>query len=531
MLNPVEKVRLPTPTLDSMARLLACLSPASFWSPEQIGPEIAWLEHAPFAFWLVEALRPGLLVELGTHGGFSYFSLCQAVHRLGLDSRCYAVDTWKGDEHAGFYGEEVFRQVNDHNRQYYSAFSTLIRSSFDDALPHFSDSSIDLLHVDGRHRYEDVEHDFSTWRGKLSERAVVMFHDTNVRERDFGVHRLWRELSDSLPHFEFLHGNGLGVVGLGADLPEHLRILFSLAEEPEATTHLRNSYARLGSAVTLQFKVNKQAAAAAEAAALRQELALHAAEQARLREHTARQADEIALHAAEQTRLRQQTVGQAAEIARHLAELTRLRKQAAQPASDVAALQAVIAERNGQIAHLEGRLAAVGGELDRVVAQHAGQAATLQQVTAARDALNKEVAALRSSTSWRLTGPLRRARRLLVRPSADDANSLRAAHDSHAAIAAQGVGSSPDQVRTLQLAQQVDVLRQELHFQTDRVDYALAQNEGCAELMAQLESARVTKAYWEPYRKTAPLVSVCVATSDRAELLIDRCIRSLRDQT
>jgi hypothetical protein len=37
------------------------------------------------------------------HGGFGYFFFCRAVQRLQLDARCYATDTWKGDEYAGFW--------------------------------------------------------------------------------------------------------------------------------------------------------------------------------------------------------------------------------------------------------------------------------------------------------------------------------------------------------------------------------------------------------------------------------------------
>ena len=133
------------PALERAAAPLGVyLSPASFLWPEQVGPQVAWLEHAPFAFWVLQTLRPSLIVELGTHGGFSYFSFCQAVQFLHLESRCYAIDTWKGDEHAGYYGEEVFREVQNHNQRY-SGFSTLIRSSFDAAIPHFEDNSIDLL--------------------------------------------------------------------------------------------------------------------------------------------------------------------------------------------------------------------------------------------------------------------------------------------------------------------------------------------------------------------------------------------------
>src|SRR5689334_16347594 len=103
--------------------LRACVSPASFCTPERLGPQASWLEHAPFAFWLVETLRPRVLVELGTHGGFSYFTFCQAIEYGRLETRCYAVDTWKGDEHAGFYHEDVFNDVKSHNARRYGAFS------------------------------------------------------------------------------------------------------------------------------------------------------------------------------------------------------------------------------------------------------------------------------------------------------------------------------------------------------------------------------------------------------------------------
>ncbi|HEA1146710.1 TPA: class I SAM-dependent methyltransferase, partial [Escherichia coli] len=179
-----------------------------FWRPTYLA-QSAWLEHIPFAFWLVDTLRPRNIVELGTHYGSSYFSFCQAVSKLDLETCCFAVDTWGGDEHAGLYGEEVYRQVSEYNQQHYSGFSTLIRSTFDQALEHFSQGSIDLLHIDGLHTFEAVRHDFESWLPKLSERAVVIMHDTNVRERGFGVFQLLDELKRQYPHFEFAHGHGL----------------------------------------------------------------------------------------------------------------------------------------------------------------------------------------------------------------------------------------------------------------------------------------------------------------------------------
>lgn len=226
------------------------MSPASFLYPERLAQENhvvpAWLPHVPFGFWLVEALRPTSIVELGTHTGVSYFTFCQAAQHLRLGTRCHAVDTWLGDEHTGYYGESIYEDVRAYNDARYSNFSELVRMTFDGAAADFARGSIDLLHIDGCHTYEAVRHDFETWSPKLSQRAVVLFHDTNVRERGFGVFRLWDELRDQHPHFEFLHGSGLGVLGWGPTGSADLDALLSLNQNEVLVAETRAVYERLG---------------------------------------------------------------------------------------------------------------------------------------------------------------------------------------------------------------------------------------------------------------------------------------------
>ncbi len=208
-------------------------------------PQSAWTEHIPFAFWLINSLKPDLFVELGTHYGLSYFSFCQAIQKSQLQTKCYAIDNWIGDEHAGYYDDAVFEFVNKINEPY-NSFSTLYRSTFDDAVSSFKDKSIDLLHIDGLHTYEAVKHDFYNWLPKISKTGVVVFHDTNVRERGFGVYKLWEELIKEYPHFDFNHGFGLGILGVGEKIPEKIEQLFNIGSIPAIRTAIRNVYERLG---------------------------------------------------------------------------------------------------------------------------------------------------------------------------------------------------------------------------------------------------------------------------------------------
>ncbi len=238
------------------------ISPASFWTPDYI-VESAWLEHAPFAFWLMEAHRPRVVAELGAHRGFSYCCFCQAIERLGLNARAYAIDTWKGDEHAGFYGDDVFQELSAYHERY-SSFSRLVRSTFDEALPHFEDGSVDLLHIDGQHFYDDIKRDFESWRPKLSSRGVVLFHDTNVRERGFGVFQFWSEIKGDHPSLEFVHCHGLGVLGAGGDQSSELLQFFTASKDDASARAVREAYARLGHGGTT-LASNKMHAATAEA--------------------------------------------------------------------------------------------------------------------------------------------------------------------------------------------------------------------------------------------------------------------------
>src|ERR1051325_3441223 len=218
--------------------------PVCLAQPNRLTSLTTWREHIPFAMYLVDLLRPATFVELGTHAGDSYCAICQAVKELNLGTRCFAVDTWQGDEHAGFYGADILQDLRAHHDPLYGSFSSLIQSTFDEALRHFADGSISLLHIDGYHTYEAVRHDFQSWLPKMSADGIVLFHDTNVRERNFGISRFRHELRQQYRHFEFLHGHGLGVVALGEVHSHELGALFAAKEEEKVS--VRRFFFELG---------------------------------------------------------------------------------------------------------------------------------------------------------------------------------------------------------------------------------------------------------------------------------------------
>lgn len=232
------------------------LQAASF-IPKSIKSPNAWVGHLPFAAWIIRETKPNIFVELGTHSGNSYFSFCQSVAESGISTRCYAVDTWQGDAHAGKYNDDIFNKVNAHNDEQYAGFSQLLRMTFDEALSHFSEKSIDLLHIDGLHTYEAVRQDFEAWLPKLTHDAIVLFHDTTVKDCDFGVWKFWEELKISYPNnLEFIHSNGLGVLQLnGGSSSRKLEWLHS--NEPEKQM-LINYFSSLGMLYMERFDLKNQ---------------------------------------------------------------------------------------------------------------------------------------------------------------------------------------------------------------------------------------------------------------------------------
>lgn len=224
--------------------------PIVFQEIERVVWPPSWLGHSPFALWLMESLRPKVVVELGTHTGNSFATFCQGAKFLDYQPRCYAVDTWEGDPHAGAYSQEVYPEVKQFFSEAYGSFSHLLRKTFKEALGDFEDASIDLLNIDGYHTYEATKEDFNSWLPKMSENGIVLIHDTNEFIADFGAWKFWDEIKEKYPSFSFLHSHGLGVVSVGKEIPKGMKGLFE-SDENEIG-QIRKFFSHLGSLPVLK---------------------------------------------------------------------------------------------------------------------------------------------------------------------------------------------------------------------------------------------------------------------------------------
>jgi Methyltransferase domain len=327
-----------------------CISVASFWTPIWVQPNSEWLEHASFGFWLIDALRPRVVVDLVTDG-YSHAVFCQAVQALNLSSRCYGIQ--QDNSHGTANGDDSLHALGDHIEAHYKSFSSLMRSDFEEARAHFEDGSIDLLHIDGFHSYKAVLAEYTAWRPLLSQSSVVLFHDTNT---SIGIARLWEDLAQAHKHFEFLHGLGLGVLGVGDSLPEPVEHLFACANHPEATNHLRLAYSQLGSVISVRTRCNDP--------------------QAQLRHRDLQHAQDQAALWKMELELRRQLARQS-----YLSALCSLRE------AEISAREVEIAKR-GQI---------------------------IEQLSEEKERLKVQQDAFLDSTSWRVTSPMRLMMRFLRR--------------------------------------------------------------------------------------------------------------------
>lgn len=138
-----------------------------------------------------ELLPPGfdpkVIVELGVHGGFSFFTFARDFP----EATVYGFDNWAHrnsdparkhlSEHIGSFPNAVFHDMASRDARKWWRKK-----------PTGKEEPIDLLHIDADHRYEAVGEDYRFWRSLVRPGGVILFHDIFLGTK--GVARLFSEI-------------------------------------------------------------------------------------------------------------------------------------------------------------------------------------------------------------------------------------------------------------------------------------------------------------------------------------------------
>lgn len=179
-----------------------------------------WSGHRRFVYDLVANIRPECIVELGSYYGCSAFTFLQAIKDFDMKSYFYAIDTWEGDSFTkNDYRENIYDSYKNIQEKLFANQNAIMKKkTFDQACGDFEKESIDLLHIDGSHTYEDCRHDFETWFSKVSKDGIILFHDVSDDRLDgelLGSHLFWKEIKEHYSStLEFSYSFGLGVLFL-----------------------------------------------------------------------------------------------------------------------------------------------------------------------------------------------------------------------------------------------------------------------------------------------------------------------------
>lgn len=178
-----------------------------------------WSGHRSFVYDFMNYLRPNSVAELGSHYGCSAFTFCQAAKDFGLDTEMNFVDTWQGDDFTKKYDNDVYTVFSKIVDAFYGNQKVnMLKMTFDEAVKQFENGSIDVIHIDGSHHYDDVKKDFETWYPKVSENGVIMLHDISsdiVLGDVMGSYKYWLELQEQFKYtVSFDFSWGLGVIFL-----------------------------------------------------------------------------------------------------------------------------------------------------------------------------------------------------------------------------------------------------------------------------------------------------------------------------
>jgi len=165
----------------------------------------------------IECMKPKVILEIGTANGGTLFLFTRAadpgatiisidLHK-GLFGGGYPM--WKIPLYKSFSRDQqkiYLLRCDSHDPKTYEKVEQILKGR-----------GVDLLFIDGDHRYESVKKDFRMYSGLTRPGSVIAFHDIVPRlpVDAFGVPTLWEELKGEYDYREIVKDWNQGGYGIG----------------------------------------------------------------------------------------------------------------------------------------------------------------------------------------------------------------------------------------------------------------------------------------------------------------------------
>jgi hypothetical protein len=159
--------------------------------------------HSEAAQVIIHLCRPKTIVELGVDFGYSSFLMALCARSYG--GRVFGIDCFGTEKHGSRLSED-YDFVKSAKQKLRLDNLEIIKDYFDNVAQVWH-ASIDLLHIDGLHDYNSCKNDYDRWSPFLSNKGIILFHDTVSYPNDVG--RFFAELHAH--KLNMTNSNGLGL--------------------------------------------------------------------------------------------------------------------------------------------------------------------------------------------------------------------------------------------------------------------------------------------------------------------------------
>lgn len=181
--------------------------------------ESNWKGNEEVAFWLVQKIKPKIVVDLGFSEGLSTLALS-----FNNSGHVYAIDWFFDSDYTrkSHVLDLAFRNISDAIFCKYVKNVHLIIGPLLEVGKTW-EKEIDILHINGIYSYAEIKKCYEEWKHFLRPEAVILFH--NLQSKKSGPRKFYEELS--LPKTELFKGNGLAVASKNQVLISEIVKLFA----------------------------------------------------------------------------------------------------------------------------------------------------------------------------------------------------------------------------------------------------------------------------------------------------------------